>query len=317
MPEVDSAGRGGVLGFQGNAVAPDGPAADKVKSFMKGRVRMRTNPLLKSQIESLKGGEPCFIYNISPIFQWPRRYKGLGKITIPRAASEGSIIAAIGEKDKDGKQLYRRATAADIASGKYRLSTPVFITPSYISSFDKGDLRRVPYIEYGYQIAESVIGNSKEFPIGLGDPTANLANWGVFYTRGVPFEKLPLTEQDRLIAEAEAAHQVRCWEKVQKADEMFHTTPRGILKIHRDCAKYLGEERPWCTSRPTKKPTGAMIPCPLCTSDILETSIVCKVCHGIVDADRYAEQQERLEQAKNKVSKKAAKSETKQPEQQG
>jgi hypothetical protein len=317
MPDVDIAGRGGVIGPQGNPVNPDGHQADKIRSFMKGRVRMKTNPLLKSQIESLKGGEPCWIYNISPHFIWHRHYKGLGKITIPKAPIEGSVIAAVGEKDAKGNQLYRRATAADIASGKYRLSAPVVISASYVNSFDKGDLRRVPYIEYGYQIAESIIGNSKEFPIGLGDPTANLANWGVFYTKGVPFEKLSAAEQDRLLSEAEAVHQVRCWEKIQKADEMFHTTPRGILKIHRDCAKYLGEEKPWCTARPIKKVSGATIPCPLCTSDILETSVVCKNCHGVVDADRYAEQQERLEQAKTKAAEKRATKPERKPEQQG
>ena len=276
---------------------------------MKGRVRMRTNPLIQSQIEALKAGEPCYIYNISSLFHWKRRYKGLGSINIPAAASEGTIIAAIGEKDKNGKQVYRRATAADIASGKYRLSAPVLIPGSFVNSFDKGELRRVPYVEYGWQVAESVIGNSKEFPVGLGDPTANLANWGVFYTKGKRFEELPPAEQDKLLAEAEAVHQVRVWEKIQKADEMFHTTPRGILKIHRDCAKYLGEERPWCTARPTKKVAGVQIECPLCTTQILETSIVCKNCHGVVDADRYAEQQSRLEAAKAKISKKAAKTE--------
>ena len=104
MPEVDSAGRGGVIGFQGNAVAADGPSADKVRSFMKGRVRMRTNPLIQSQIEALKAGEPCYIYNISSLFHWKRRYKGLGSINIPAAASEGTIIAAIGERTRTGSR---------------------------------------------------------------------------------------------------------------------------------------------------------------------------------------------------------------------
>src|ERR1035437_7717787 len=101
---------------------------------------------------AMLGGTNCVIYNVSPIFQWERRLNNFGVFLIPRAPSVGTMI--IDHKTK----VQRKATEKDIA-GEYRLSEPLAINHSHIRTFaSEGALQ--PYIEFGEDIAEDIVGNS-------------------------------------------------------------------------------------------------------------------------------------------------------------
>src|SRR5208282_5842253 len=171
------AGTGGMLQPEQDSGAQSAAA----RRYTSSRNRTRLQPMIRSQIESAKGGQTCYIYNISRIFSWTRQYSKLGTFLIQHAPRLNDLIL------KDGKHV--PATQEDI-NGDYKLSTPIVINHSYQMSYDKGDTRRVPYIEFGEDIAEALVGNSKLYPVGLNDETANLANWGVFITYGKPFEEL-------------------------------------------------------------------------------------------------------------------------------
>lgn len=250
----------------------------KAKEFLRNHNTMRTQPMIRSQVESAKLGQDCYIYNVSRIFEWRRQVKGFGTFLIPRAPKVGSIIV-----DDDGRR--REATEED-TKGKYKLSSPIRIAHSYVNSYDKGDTRRIPYVEYGEEIAESIVGNSDLYPADLSIETNNLENWGVFITYGKPFEELPKAKQDELYEKALIRHQKRCFEKVLRADELFNVSPRCVLEVHRLCALEIGEERRWVTDRAPMKKADS-IECPFCTSDIKPTAVVCPNCRNIINQERY------------------------------
>jgi hypothetical protein len=251
----------------------------KARNYIQSRNHQRVQPLIRSQIEAAKGGTECFIYNVSRIFEWRRPYQGFGTFVIPRAPGVNSIIM-----DHDTRKP-REATEADI-KGKYKLSAPVHIAHSYVASYDKGDTRRIPYVEYGEEIAESVVGNSALYPADLVNPTSNLENWGVFITYGKPYEDLPKAEQDALYIKAQAVHQKRCFEKVLNADTLFNRSPACVLEIHRLCALEIGEERRWVTQRAPRSKADT-IECPFCTSEIKPTALVCPQCRNVVNQEAY------------------------------
>lgn len=296
---ANSGGRGGILdpNQAGELAKPGsggtdvfGHTEDKMSRYANARNNQRTHNLIRSQIYAAEhAGTPCWIYNISRIFQWKRTYKGLGEFLIPKAPSVGDPIV------KNGKQV--DATAEDI-KGAFRLSAPVEISHSYIESYDKGDNRRVPYVTEGQEIAESIVGNSKMYPVGLNDQTANLESWGVFITYGVPFEELPEAEQHKLLVQAEAFHRKRLVEKMLSGDRLYDrakiTGRGGPLEIHRLAVAELGETRTWTHDRALKAPTGSTIECPFCTTDIKATAIVCSSCKNIVDPVKYAAKKKAL-----------------------
>ena len=267
-----------------------GAQSDKAHRYLANRSRTRTQPLIRSQEIAAKGGLDCYIYNVSRIFEWRRTYKGFGTFTIPKAPSVGDNIV------KDGKTV--SATEDDI-KGVFKLSTPLHIPHSYIASYDKGDTRRIPYVEFGEEIAESIVGNSKLYPADLLLPTNNLENWGVFITYGKKYEELPKGEQNKLMTEALAAHQKRCFEKVLSGDRLYEMSKSkgtgGPLEIHRLCALETGEERDWVTFR-APRVKAEMIECPFCTSEMKPTAVICPSCREIVNQERY----EKMTGRKNK-----------------
>lgn len=279
---VESGSGGGFRSAQGGVIA-DTDMSDrgrKVKQYTDTRNAQRVQPMIRSQLVALESGQPCFIYNISPIFEWKRSYKGLGNFTIPRRPSVGDVV----KEEVDGRVVEHTVTEDDLR-GKYRVSKPVILHHSYRMSYDKGDNRRVPYVEYGDEIAESLVGNSKLYPADLVNPTNNLENWGVFITYGKPFHSLPKAEQDELYLNALTVHEKRCREKVQKADQLINRFPDAVLELHRQCALFVGEKRPWLTDRGKK--SVAMIECPFCGSDIKNTVVKCPNCQEIVNIEKY------------------------------
>ena len=296
---ANTGGRGGLLdpAQPGELAKPGSGGTDifghteqKMSSYVNKRNRQNTYKLTRSQRFALENsGVPCWIYNISRLFQWSKHYKGLGHFSIPKAPSVGTIIM------KKGKGV--PATAEDI-KGTYRLSTPLMIKKAYVESYDKGDNRRLPYVTEGQEIAESIVGNSKMYPVGLNDATANLETWGVFITYGKPFDELEKHEQDKLLAQASAFHNKRLFEKVQKGDMLYEMAKSrgkgGPLEIHRKCALELMaagqlESLPaWVSDRSTLKVDKTdVIECPFCTSDVKATAIVCPQCRNIIDQDKY------------------------------
>lgn len=269
-----------VTGTGVSAATDNSERGQKVKQYTDTRNAQRVQPMIRSQLVALEGGQPCYIYNVSPVFSWERTYKGLGKFTIPKRPSVGDVVI---EKQGD-KHIEHVVTEEDIR-GKYKVSKPVILNHSYRMSFDKGDNRRVPYIEYGEEIAESLVGNSKLYPADLILPTNNLESWGVFITYGKPFHDLPKAEQDELYLNAITVHDKRCREKVQKADQLINRFPDAVLELHRQCALIVGEDRPWLTSR--GKRITESIECPFCGSDIKSTVVKCPECQEVVDIERY------------------------------
>ena len=257
----------------------EGERAQKVKRYVDSRNSQRVQPMIRSQLESLKGGTACWIYNISPIFEWKRGYKGLGTFTIQRRPEAGQVVM------ENGKEY---TVTADDIRGRYRVSQPLIIQHAYRQSYDKGDNRRIPYVEYGDEIAESLVGNSKLYPADLLHPTNNLENWGVFITYGKRFEELPKDEQDTLFLKASLAHHKRCLEKVGTADRHINRFPTAVLEVHRKCALFTGEKRAWVTDRGAEVTAkGQLIECPFCASEIKASVVICPQCKEVVNQEKY------------------------------
>ena len=282
--QIEGGQGGGFKSATGSGVSASTDTSDrgqKVKRYVDSRNQQRVQPMIRSQLIALESGLPCYIYNVSPIFEWKRMYKGLGTFVIPRRPNVGEVIK---EKNAAGQFVEHTVTEEDIR-GKYRVSKPVILNHSYRMSYDKGDNRRIPYVEYGEEIAESLMGNSKLYPSDLTYPTNNLEAWGCFVTYGKTFHELPKDEQDELYLNAVTVHEKRCREKVQKADQLITRFPDAVLELHRQCALFVDEKRPWLTSR--GKRSSAMIECPFCGSDIKSTVVKCPECREIVDVERY------------------------------
>jgi len=287
--QVESGAGGGFKSATGTGVSAATDTSErgqKVKNYCDTRNSQRVQPMIRSQLVALEGGVGCYIYNVSPIFEWKRMYKGLGSFVIPKRPSVGDVVI----ETRDGKSVEHVVTEEDVR-GKYRVSKPVILNHSYRMSFDKGDNRRVPYVEYAEEIAESIVGNSKLYPTDLTLPTNNLENWGVFITYGKPFHELPKDQQDELYLNAMTMHDKRCREKVQKADQLISRFPDAVLELHRQCALFVGEDRPWLTSR--GKRHKETIECPWCASEIKSTVIKCPNCQEIVDVERYEKMKKR------------------------
>lgn len=289
--QVESGAGGGFKSATGagvSAATDNSERGQKVKQYTDTRNAQRVQPMIRSQLMALEGGQCCYIYNVSPIFEWKRLYKGLGSFVIPKRPTVGDVVI----ETHDGKHVEHTVTEEDVR-GKYRVSKPVIINHSYRMSFDKGDNRRVPYVEFGEEIAESIVGNSKLYPVDLINPTNNLENWGVFITYGKPFHELPKAEQDELYLHAMTVHEKRCREKVAKADQLISRFPDAVLELHRQCALFVNEDRPWLTSR--GKRFKETIECPFCGSDIKSTVVKCPECQEVVDIERYQKMKKNAE----------------------
>lgn len=289
-------GFGGVLdATSGQRIAaPKDKTGEAMNQWLNNNIQ-RTMHLTSAQQAAAQHGTTCYIYNISPVFQHQRRVDGFGTFLIPRAPKIGATII----DKKTGAQ--RPATAEDIA-GDYRLSEPIVINHSYVRSFDTGENKRTPYVEFGQDIAEDMVGCSAKYPPDLVSTNSqwdkNLKTWGVFITYGKPFEELTAEEQDKLISEAHGVHIARCQEKVNKGDILFEQYKvkgkGGPLEIHRQCALYLAEvlgeeytDRAWVTNRGGVATLTGKVECDFCGSKIKATVAVCPVCKNIVNPVLY------------------------------
>src|SRR5208282_1329959 len=212
-------GQGRLMDAMGNAMEAGDERGRKAGKYVATRNQQAMQPLIRSQKESLKAGTPCWIYNASRIFSWTRSYKGMGEFLIQHAPRVNDTII------KDDKRV--PATKEDVV-GDFKLSAPISINRSYIASFDKGDSRRVPYVEYGDEIAESLLGCSELYPSDLREKTNNLLQWGVILTYDKPFYSLPKAEQDHLYTIAKTNERQRCFEMVQGADERYNLSPKTV-----------------------------------------------------------------------------------------
>jgi hypothetical protein len=292
MSQVETAGFGGVLDpTTGRRVAPPKGKVGEAMTGWTGKNAQTTMHLTQAQKMSAQHGIKCYIYNVSPVFSHQRRVDGFGPFLIPRAPKVGSKIL-----DRETGEA-RKATAADVAE-EYRLSEPIVINHSYARSFDAGEGKRTPYIEYGEDIAQDLVGCSEKYPPDLisqkEEFSKNLKFWGVFITYGKPFEELTSEEQNKLLGEAELYHRARCMEKVNKGDMLYENYKLrgkgGPMEIHRQCALYLGEEftdRPWVTNRGGSDALTGKIECDMCGSKVKATVAKCPVCQFIIDADKY------------------------------
>lgn len=261
----------------GGTIGPNrGRDPEQVKSWVGNMNRTQTYPLTHAQRAALDyGGTACWIYNISPIFAWRRSYQNLGEFLIqPRERAK-------------------------------RISTAIPIARAYQMSYDKGDRRRQPYVEYGEDIAESLLGCSKEYPLDLVRPTNNLVNWGCFITYGHPLEELDLAEQEKLLHEASVVHDVRCREIVLQGDQLFNAHPTWLCETHRLAALEVNEMRPWVTQRSTKD-TQPKKECPFCGHENKSSAVKCAgaSCGEILDYAKYKELQDKLKAEADKPEKK-------------
>lgn len=244
--------------------------------------------LTRAEEQSRAAGIKCYIYNISPILQWERRLDRFGIFLIPKAPSVGSIIV----DHETGEQRY--ATKKDI-EGDYKLSAPILINNSYVRSYDAGEGKMTPYIEYGEDIAEDIVGCSKRYPADLVKDK-DLTNKGVFIVYGKRFEECTPEEQRSLLLKAEQGHRQVLREKVNNGDRFHEQSKlkgRGYpLELHRQCALYLAHvendpkiaDRPWVTNRGLLR---ADLPetkeCQFCGSDIKKSAAICPICKRTVD----------------------------------
>lgn len=239
--------------------------------------------LTRAEEQSRAAGIKCYIYNVSPNFQWERRLDRFGIFLIPKAPSVGSIII-----DREtGEQRY--ATKKDI-EGDHRLSEPVVINNSYVRSYDAGEGKLTPYVEYGEDIAEDIVGCSARYPADLVKGK-DLTKKGVFIVYGKRFEECTPEEQSELLLKAEQGHRQACREKVNNGDRFHEQSKlkgRGYpMELHRQCALYLARvegdpkiaDRPWVTNRGLIR---AELPdtkeCQFCGSDIKKKASICPVC---------------------------------------
>lgn len=221
-------------------------------------------PLRKSDKRLLDSGEPeIYIYNVSPIFEWG-------------AKSGGKSIGSI---------LKRKAGA--------KVSEPLVIPGVMIRDFDAGNRYRQTYTELGKDIAEDVLGCSKEMP---GLPQNDLTLRGCFYIIGKKFEELPQREQETILVEANARHEEKCRQMVLEADSFADSEVqrRWISEPYRLCAIFLAEEygdksmyeRRWVSSRGGAQKK-AVEECRWCGFEHKPGIVLCPNCKNILDQAKY------------------------------
>jgi hypothetical protein len=260
----------GVGGFGGAGSRHDGRVVDWVDKTN----HMKNLGLTRMQRKSLTEGTECFIYNVSPLFAWTRKYKGFGDFVFPKKTDQ-----------------------------KARWSAPTCVPAAFPNSYDRGDRRRVPYIEDGIEIAESLVGCSKDYPTALKHITNDLTNFGVVITYGVKMEDLPEEDQEQLYVQAKTAHDTRCQEMVNKGDQLYEINPQMICETHRAAAAYLdsegllvGGERRWVT-RKVVKAKDPMKECAFCGHENKVKASKCANCKEVIDHKLYAEQKKAIKEA--------------------
>lgn len=201
------------------------------------------------------GGDRVFIYNVSPIFQHVKPMQSYGKVTIAKR------------------------------SEKERYTAPLVIEPHLVRQYDGGDRLIKNMISEGIEVAEDIVGNSKDYP---QEPYNNLENFGVFMTVGRPIEELPKAEQEKILLAAENKHLDMCRQKVYQADQLHSAGKTSYIpEMPRLCALFLGEEEdhPWVAR--SSKPKKATEECVFCAFANKPGVIVCQNCKEVLNQEKY------------------------------
>jgi hypothetical protein len=226
--------------------------ATPVSQEMVRRNRTGRRPLTPFERKNIEEGRlnPIYLYNVSPIHEWPRPQGQLGTITIP--------------KRKWNEQV----------------SVPALIPGVIVRWVRKGITSEEPFIEGGMDIAEDICGCSPRYDIT--HPNSNLTRYGVFISTRpfdveyLPDEKrrklgaaskvageqllqeflVPQHKQKEMIAEATVKLVDELQARILEADNWYQGSPeqrRYISQLHRDCLRAFNEitnkkeSRPWAT----------------------------------------------------------------------
>ena len=186
-------------------------------------------------------------------------------------------------------------------------SKPVLVPDIFYEQYDAGIpggwgggnvVGEIRYREWdGERIVREILGTQPPTnPLGL-----DLTMWGVFVAKG---DEPTQEELDECRAKMAQTYQMA----VQEADMMWEdpNDKKNITAMHRRAAKYLLQERPWCSV------PKAMIACPGCGVPVSPEVAFHAVCGTIVNFEMAKKQREReaeLDAVINK-GKKTAKKET-------
>lgn len=238
------------------------PVADKAKPGLEKTLGEgnfdHVRGLTKTDKRVLNMGLPdIFIYNVSPIWQWNRPVTGRGTVLIPKC--------------KEGQ----------------RVSDPLVIPGAIIRDYDAGSGKRQAYTEEGKDIAEDILGCSKEI---LGMPQNDLTNFGCFFLEGTKLEDLPKEEQEELIRTAQNKHDVKCDEAIMFADQLWANpnTKSWITPMYRFCAAYRDPkntaQREWVAKSGR---SSSVTECPFCGYEVRKGLPKCPNCREILDQALY------------------------------
>lgn len=248
--------------------------SDVVNQQMAKLNKSRQQPLTRFQQKQIAESKPVYIYNVSTIHRWDKFQGQLGTVVIPKRL-EGE-----------------------------RVSQPYVVKGVIARWYDKGLGRKEAFLEEGFEVAEDVVGCSKEYPVEAQNN--NLENFGVFITRE-PFEDLPKKEQERLLLAANDKLLSKLRDIVLEADRFWAGPTQQkawIGDIHRAALNAVNqlegskEDRPWAPIRHTAR----SVDCQFCGTSNKPGVAKCANCHEIVDVELYAklqaEQKKRLKEPK-------------------
>jgi hypothetical protein len=218
--------------------------------------------LTKYQQRQINDSEPFYIYNVSPIHEWPKFQGQLGTLTIRKRAA------------------------------KEQVSEPLIIPGAIARWFDKGLGRKEVFIEDGREVAEDICGCSKEYPAESANN--NLTNFGVFIL-DKPFEELEEEERATVLFEANAKLIAKLRGLMLEADNYHIGTPQQrawISPIHHAAMHAFNdltgsnEKRPWATIGASVSAQKAS--CQFCGSVVNLGVVKCPSCNEVIDAEGYA-----------------------------
>ena len=215
------------------------------------------------------GGDRVYIYNVSPIFQHVKPMQSYGKVTIPKRAENA------------------------------RYSAPFTVEPHLVRQYDGGDRLIKNMISEGIEVAEDIVGNSKDYP---QEPYNNLENYGVFMTVGSPIEELPKDKQEKILLAAENKHLDMCRQKVYQADQLHSAGKTAYIpEMPRLCALFLGEEEdhPWVAR--SSKPKRETVECPFCSFAGKPGTPLCSNCKQVIDQEKFDSLQTKIKGTKKQV----------------
>ena len=200
-------------------------------------------------------GDRCYIYNVSPIFQHTKPMQQFGKVTIPKRVENE------------------------------RYSSPLVIEPHILRQYDGGDRIIKNMISEGVEVAEDIVGNSKDYP---QEPYNNLENFGVFMTVGKRIEELPQDEAEKILLAAENKHLDMCRQKVYQADQLHSAGKTAYIpEMPRLCALFLGEEEDHSWVARSSKPKSEIEECVFCAFGNKPGVVVCRNCHEVLNQEKY------------------------------